>query len=237
PGPIRACIASLKKEQSYVTGQEWMAVESWKVDEWIFQAEETAWRHRAEDRRPSCSVSPGACGLAVPTGDVLGWVFAVDPLAGQFLIFRWDNDAAGVTALPVGDLVGLAMVLGALLPPLGPACVSRHRLALLCVPEQSVAAAIALHTHVHRGERGGAQFRRAQRLAIVAADAFQVVSPECFRVVLVVLEAGHDDLALHVLEALGNARAALHVLRQDFQPELADRFSFLVLFAGVFGNE
>src|SRR5947209_18077028 len=102
----------------------------------------------------------------IPAGNAFIRVLAVNPFAGEFLVLgRW-HDAAGIAALPADDLVRLAVLLAALFPAFGPTGVGHHGLALFLVPEQNVAVAVALHAHVDRGERGRAQVRRAERLAI-----------------------------------------------------------------------
>src|SRR5262245_62844770 len=110
---------------------------------------------------------------------LLGGVLAVDPRAGELLILRRHHHAALVAALPADHVVRLAVVLAALLPVLRPAGVGLRRLALILVPEQHLALAIALDAHCHRRERRGAQLRRAQQLVAVAvADTLQEVLPQ-----------------------------------------------------------
>ena len=45
-------------------------------------------------------------------------------------------------------------------------------------PRTAPCRAVALHAHVHRRERGGAEFRRAERLALAVAHALQEVLPQ-----------------------------------------------------------
>src|SRR5262245_35963780 len=97
---------------------------------------------------------------------LLGRVLAVDPRAFEFLIIGRDDDAAAVAALPADDLVRLAAPLAAGFPLVGPAVVGIGRLAVLLVPEEHLAEAVTQDAHVHRRERGGAEFRRRERLAL-----------------------------------------------------------------------
>src|SRR5262245_42183379 len=101
--------------------------------------------------------------------NALGRVLAVDPRAFQLLVGRRLQRAALVAALPAGDVVGLAALLAARLPAPGPARVGVGGLALLPVPEQRPALAVAKHAHVHGRERRGPQLRRAERLLLPVA--------------------------------------------------------------------
>src|SRR5579884_476835 len=105
--------------------------------------------------------------------DVGGGVLAVDPRAGQLLVVLRLQQAALLVALPVVDLLGLLALVAALLPALGPAGVGLLDLAHAAVPVQRLALAVALDAHRHRGEGGGAQLRRAPRLAVVGPHAAQ----------------------------------------------------------------
>src|SRR5438445_8325661 len=82
--------------------------------------------------------------LTVAAGHAVGRVLAVYPRAGQLLVVGWDDHAAGVAGLPTHDLVRLAALLAALLPFARPAVVGENGFALLLVPEERMAVAIAL---------------------------------------------------------------------------------------------
>src|SRR2546421_540341 len=94
---------------------------------------------------------------ALAGADAVGRILAIDPRAGQLLILRRVEQAAGVAGLPVLDLVGLAALLTALLPARRPGVVGWPRLTSLAVPEQDPAFAVRLHAQGHRGEGGGAE--------------------------------------------------------------------------------
>src|SRR5438094_127048 len=100
-------------------------------------------------------------------------VLAVDPGAAQLLVLGRFHDAARVAALPAHDLVGLAALVTPFFPAAGPAGVGGHRLALLLVPEERLAVAVALHAHVDGRKRGRPQLGRAQRFALVRAETLQ----------------------------------------------------------------
>src|SRR5262249_61995235 len=97
--------------------------------------------------RSSRSLLAGALGGA---GHALGGVLAVDPRPFELLVPRRHQHAALVAALPAEDLAGLAALLAALLQVRRPRGVGLDLLALLGVPEQHLAAAVAQHAHVHR---------------------------------------------------------------------------------------
>src|SRR5438270_7926927 len=86
------------------------------------------------------------------TTAALGRVLAVDPRAGQLLVRLGRDRAARIVAVPAHDLGRLAVLLAAGLPARRPARVGLDRLALLLVPEQRLALAVALHAHRHRRE-------------------------------------------------------------------------------------
>src|SRR6476620_436662 len=79
---------------------------------------------------------------------LLGRVLAVDPRAFELLVIRRDDDAAAVAALPALDLVRLAALLTAGLPPLGPASLILRRFAGVLVAEEHLAEPVAQHAHV-----------------------------------------------------------------------------------------
>src|SRR5262249_57839444 len=106
----------------------------------------------------------------------------------------------------------------ALLQPRRPAGGGHDGPAQVLVPEEDLTLAIAQHTHVDRGEGGGAEFGGAPGVAVAFADALQEVDPEVLGVVA--LERAGDELAAHVLQTARDAGTAAHPLRQDFQAEL-----------------
>src|SRR5207249_7374073 len=108
-------------------------------------------------------------------------VAAADPRAGQPLILRRHQEAAGVAALPACDLVRRAALLAAPLPLRRPVAVGLDRPPLVAIPVQRLAGAVALHAHRHGGERRGAQFRRAPRLAGAGTDTVNEVLPQVGR--------------------------------------------------------
>src|SRR5262249_4876354 len=103
---------------------------------------------------------------------------AIFPVALQVLVRRRLQDAAAVAAGPALDLIGPAAFVAATFPARRPACVGRRRPTALAVPEQDLAGAVGLHPPLHRRERGRAEFRRAERLAVAGADAFEEVGPQ-----------------------------------------------------------
>src|SRR6266568_4064035 len=151
-------------------------------------------------------------------GEAFRGILAVNPGAAELLVIGRHNHTARVAALPADDLIGLAALLAALLQTSCPAGVGRDRLALLGIPEQGSAFTVTLDAHVHRGEGGGAQLGGAERFAVSISDALEEILPQGFRVVAG--QAAGDELPLHVLQPLGQSRAALHSLRQNLEAEL-----------------
>src|SRR5262245_18650541 len=147
-----------------------------------------------------------------PPRGAVGRVLAVDPRALELLIVRRLQQAPLVAGVPPQDVVRLAALLRPLLPALRPAGVGVARLALLLVPEQRPALAVALDAQGHRRERRRPQLRRAERVALVVAGARQEVLPQGVRVVA--LEPAGDELAL-LLDLAGRPLGRVaDVLRQ-----------------------
>src|SRR5204863_5417611 len=109
---------------------------------------------------------------------LLGRVLAVGPRPFQLLVRGRLDGAAGVASLPADDLVRLAALLAPRLQLAGPGGIRLDRLAVLPVPEQHLAEAVALHAHRHRRERSRPPLGRAPRLALAVAHALQVVLPQ-----------------------------------------------------------
>src|SRR5439155_15207697 len=101
------------------------------------------------------------------------------------------------------------------LPPRRPRRIGVRRHPLLLVPEQDPALAVALHAHVHGGKRGGAEFRRAQRLALPVADALEEVLPQGGGGVAAPVALEGADRLLRAAVALGLLRPAGAALRED----------------------
>src|SRR5579871_6282631 len=141
-------------------------------------------------------------------------VLAVDPRAGQLLVLRRVQRAALVVALPADDLVGLAVLVAALLPALGPAGVGLLDLALFLVPKERLAGPVALHAHRHGRERCGAQVRRAEGLAVAAAAGFEEVLPQRRRRVALA-DAAADEARLGLLLLLAAGGPVGQLLRDD----------------------
>src|SRR5262249_43743865 len=134
-------------------------------------------------------------------------------------------------ALPAHDLLRLAALVADLLPALGPAGVSVLDLPHAGVPEQRLALAVALDAHRDRREGGGAQLRRAPRLAVVGPHARQEVVPQLRG--RVVLAYGPLELALRVAADRRPAGAAADLLRQHLVTLVENVPAVLVLLAGL----
>src|SRR5262245_56791913 len=123
-------------------------------------------------------VTPSLCHLVILSRP--GRILAVNPRTSQLLVIRRREQAAGVASVPADDLVGLAALLAALLPICRPGRVGLGGCAFVLVPEQGHAFAVALDAHRHSRERGGAQFRGAERVALALAYTLEEVLPQHF---------------------------------------------------------
>src|SRR6516164_5736108 len=88
-----------------------------------------------------------------------------------------------------------------------PTVIGCNRLALLGIPEQSPALAVAKDTHVDRSESRCAQLRRTESFPVLVTRALEEVLPQRFGVVA--FETACEEIAFHVFQPLGHARTAL----------------------------
>src|SRR5262245_17249912 len=110
-------------------------------------------------------------------------IFAIDPNATQFLVWRRLYHASYVASIPPDNLIRVAAFFAPLFRARGPTRVGVHRLTCLRIPEQGPAFAVTDHAHVDSRECGRTQFRGAECFPLAIADALQEVFPQGLGVV------------------------------------------------------
>src|SRR5262249_16705793 len=88
------------------------------------------------------------------------------------------------------------------------------------VPEEDLAGAVALHTHGDGGEGGGAQFGRAEGLAVAGAATFEEVLPQGLGGVALA-DAAADEARL-AIGRLPGRRPVANVLRDLLELPIGD---------------
>src|SRR5262249_12358596 len=118
--------------------------------------------------------------------------------------------------LPADDLVGLAAVVAAALPLLGPEAVGRAGLADLLVEVVGLAVPVGVDAEVDGHDRRVARLDRAEGLGVPRADALDEVVPQGAGVGVVPLgRAGVDVLAAFAPVLARRGGAAADLLRDD----------------------